>query len=245
MRVFTESMRSHAPRARSTGTSPPDWKAAARDRLDQGLAALGLDLPPDRRDALLRYVALVVRWNAAYNLTAVRDPVEMVRQHLLDSLAIVPPLVRRLPLANARIVDIGSGAGLPGLILAILFPEATIRSVEPVGKKAAFQRQVYMELALTNVEVIAARAESLRGEADLVVCRAFASLDGFVRAAAGFIGPATQLAAMKGRRAEVDAELPALGDRWLADVEPITVPQLDAQRHLVVLRPAGDALSRT
>lgn len=244
MQVFTESMRSHAPRAPSAGTAPAPWLAAARERLDHGLAALGLELPRDRRDALLRYVALVVRWNAAYNLTAVRDPVEMVRQHLLDSLAIAPPLLRRLPLAGARIVDVGSGAGLPGLVLAILFPEATIRSVEPVGKKAAFQRQVCMELALTNVEVIAARAESLQGEADLIVCRAFASLADFVRAAAGFIGPATRLAAMKGRRAEVDAELSALGDRWLADIEPITVPLLDAQRHLVVLRPAGDAPSR-
>ncbi len=167
-------------------------------RLREGAAELGLVLAEPVLRRLLEFVALLARWNAVYNLTAIRDPRDMLVQHLLDALSIVPPLRRRLDLDHSTIADVGSGAGLPGLPLAIVHPGARVVSIEPVGKKTAFQRQVCSELALTNVEVYTGRAESMTRAFDLVTCRAFASLADFVDAAARLAGPTTLLVAMKG-----------------------------------------------
>jgi 16S rRNA (guanine527-N7)-methyltransferase len=209
--------------------------------LAQGTAELGLGLAEPALRKLLDYLALMRKWNAVYNLTAVRDPAQMLVQHLLDALAILPALRARLDLDRATVADIGSGAGLPGLPLAIVHPGVRLVSIEPVGKKTAFQRQVCAELALTNVEIVTARAETLHRPMDLVLCRAFASLVDFIDAAAGLTGPATLLAAMKGTRREIDDELDALPPDCTAGVEPVRVPFLDAERHLVLIRrgPAG------
>lgn len=206
--------------------------------LRQGVDEIGLALDDMTRQRLLDYLALLRKWNAVYNLTAVRDPSQMLIQHLLDSLAVIPPLRRHVALDGARIADVGSGAGLPGIPLAIVHPEALILSIEPVGKKTAFQRQVCSELALANVNVYTGRAEGLSTPCDVVLCRAFASLADFVDVATGLTGPSTLLVAMKGQRHGIDAELAALGDGFTVEVEPLRVPFLAAERHLVLLRPA-------
>ena len=209
--------------------------------LRQGTAELGLVLDEPTLRQLLDYLALMRKWNAVYNLTAVRDPAQMLVQHLLDSLAIVPALRRRIDVARATIADVGSGAGLPGIPIAILHPTSRVLSIEPVGKKTAFQRQACAELALTNVEIFGGRAEDLVMPRDLVLCRAFASLADFVAAARGLVGDATLLVAMKGQRTEIDTELAAMPAGWSADVEPVRVPFLAAERHLVAMRRSPDA----
>jgi 16S rRNA (guanine527-N7)-methyltransferase len=213
-----------------------------RERLVAGLAELGLDA--SLADCLLDYLALLVKWNGVYNLTAVREPDAMLRQHLLDSLSVVAPLAARLPQRDGapggHIIDVGSGAGLPGIVLALAWPRANVVLVEPVGKKAAFLRQCQGELALTNLRVEATRAESLdapeAGQApDLVVCRAFASLADFAKAIDRLVGPRTVIAAMKG--AAPDAEIAALPAHWtVTEVLPLRVPELDAARHLVLMQ---------
>jgi 16S rRNA (guanine527-N7)-methyltransferase len=204
--------------------------------LAQGSVELGLSLDEATLRRLLDYLVLLRKWNSVYNLTSVRDPAQMLVQHLLDSLAVVPALRKRLDLDRATLADIGSGAGLPGLVIAILHPATLVVSIEPVGKKTAFQRQVCAELALTNVEVVTARAETLGRTVDLVLCRAFASLVDFVDAAVGLTGPDTLLAAMKGQRREIAEELEALPADCTTGIEPIRVPFLDAERHLVLIR---------
>jgi 16S rRNA (guanine527-N7)-methyltransferase len=223
---------------------PPEQHRAATGQADpldlaemlrQGVVRLGLVLDDPTLRKLLDYLGLLRKWNSVYNLTAVRDPAQMLVQHLLDSLAILPTLQRRLDLAHTTIADVGSGAGLPGIPLAIVQPTARVISIEPVGKKSAFQRQVCGELALANVEVYTGRAESIARPVDLVLCRAFASMADFVDAAAGLTGPATVLAAMKGQRAEIDAEIASLPPHYDVTVEPLQVPFLAAERHLVLL----------
>lgn len=223
--------------------------------LEAGLQAIGFDLPADRVEALKRFLDLLQRWNRVYNLTAVRDPQDMLVQHLLDALAIIPVLARlaqgqsvppkvgldgRTPvplevLAELHVADIGSGAGIPGLVLAIACPSVHLLSIEPVGKKCAFQQQVASELVLAHVTVKQARAEQVTAPCDWVMCRALTSLAEFIRISAGLLKPSSRLAALKGRRAEIDAELQALPEGWQAEVIPVKVPGLAAERHLVVL----------
>jgi len=211
-------------------------------RLAAGLAELGL--PEALADRLLDYLALLVKWNAVYNLTAVRDPQQMLTQHLLDSLSIVAPLAARLPTRDGapagRVVDVGSGAGLPGIVLALAWPHADILLVEPVGKKAAFLRQCQSELTLANLQVAGVRVEEL-GDGqrlptpDLVVCRAFASLADYVASIERLAGPSTVVAAMKG--AMPADEIAALPPAWeLSTALPLQVPGMDAARHLLLLR---------
>jgi len=248
-----------------------------RDTLESalraGLAALDLQLPDAAVGKLLDYLALLAKWNAVYNLTAVREPRAMLIQHLLDSLAIVTPLAERgaaarsaasradandsaasptpaSPSAAGRspfdcVVDVGSGGGLPGIVLAIVWPRTRIHLVEPVGKKAAFLRQCAMELALAHVEIHATHVETLRpGPAlspDLILCRAFASLSDFASGVDALVGPTTIVAAMKG--AVPHDEMAALGGGWsVAEILPLAVPLLDAERHLLLLerRTGGD-----
>jgi 16S rRNA (guanine527-N7)-methyltransferase len=228
------------PDARGRGAATADDRPDLQSLLARGLAELHLapDEPTCRR--LLDYLALMHKWNAVYNLTAIRNSRDMLVQHLLDALAIIAPVQRRMSLERATIADVGSGAGLPGLPLAILHPGAHLVSIEPVGKKSAFQRQVCSELALTNIEVLAERAETVARPCDLVTCRAFATLADFVDVAAGLTGPRTLLAAMKGQRTALDAEIAALPPDCVVQVDPLKVPFLDAERHLVTIRRTRD-----
>jgi 16S rRNA (guanine527-N7)-methyltransferase len=207
------------------------------DDLRSGLDTLDLPLTDEAVARLLAYLGLLAKWNAVYNLTAVRDPHAMLVQHVLDSLAVVRPLRAALDLDHARIADVGSGAGLPGLLFAIVCPAAQVLSIEPVGKKTAFQKQVAAELALTNVEILTSRAEAVNRPTDLVVSRAFAALADFLSASSGLIGPDTLVAALKGQRAGIEAECTALPPGWQVEITPVTVPSLAAQRHLVLMRP--------
>ncbi len=208
------------------------------DLLHEGAKALGLELDSGCEGRLLAYLKLMIKWNAVFNLPAIRDPRQMLIQHLLDSLSVIPVLRRHLDLDHAQLADVGSGAGLPGLPIAMVCPSARLVSVEPVGKKAAFQRQVCAEFALTNVEIVAGRVESLDRPVDLVTCRAFASLADFAKGSSGLIRPGTVLAALKGQGAEIDVECKALPPECQIEIEPLHVPYLPAQRHLVLIRNA-------
>ena len=212
--------------------------AALRARLTQIAGELDLELSSHQRDALLRYLDLLVRWNATYNLTAVRKPSDMLTQHLADCLAIVAPLRRVLgePL-QARILDVGSGAGLPGVVLAIVAPQASLLCLDKVGKKAAFVRHVGAELALGNLQAQHTRVEALdAGTFDAIVSRAFASLADFVALTAPQLRSNGVWLAMKGKRSETELlAVPAYATVF--HVEPLQVPGLaDAQRCLVWIR---------
>lgn len=193
--------------------------------LDRGLGELALDLPRGAPERLLDYMALLVKWNRTYNLTAIRDPLAMVGQHLLDSLAVLP----HLPLAaNARLADAGSGAGLPGIPLAIARPDWRVTLAEASQKKAAFLRQAAIELHLSNVEVHEGRVEAWRPQPlfEVVISRAFAALADFIAACRHLLAPAGALAAMTGAAPATLANQCRL--------IPLRVPLLDAQRHLVL-----------
>lgn len=231
----------HSARCATAATDAAAERGALRLRLHAGMAELDLDTAPAER--LLDYLALLVKWNRVYNLTAIRDPLAMLRQHLLDSLSIVPPLAARLPAregARWRIVDVGSGAGLPGVVLALAWPQAELLLVEPVDKKAAFLRQCQAELALTNLKIAATRVEALgaagpAGPFDLIVCRAFASLADYANAVEPIAGADTLVAAMKGTLAP--DELAALPPGWsIVETLQLRVPELAAARHLVLMR---------
>lgn len=208
-------------------------------QLAEALEQLGLALGAPAQGLLLDYLELVVRWNRSFNLTAIRDPAAMVAAHLADSLSLVP-LLDALP-PGALLVDVGSGAGLPGIPIGIARPDLRIDLVEPVGKKAAFLRQCRAELGLANIQVHEARVEqlSLDAEPAVITSRAFASLADFAAGVAGIAGPGTRILAMKGARP--DAEIEELGARalpWRASrIETLEVPGLDAQRCVVVLEP--------
>jgi 16S rRNA (guanine527-N7)-methyltransferase len=205
-----------------------------RQRLVDGLAALPLDLPADRLDRLLAYVALLARWNAAYNLSAVRDPAEMVTRHLLDSLAILPQV------RGATLADLGAGAGLPGIPLAIADPARAVTLVDSNGKKARFLRAAVRELGLANVRVVEDRVENVRGQFDCVTARAFASLADMLAWGGHLLAPGGTWLALKGRRP--DDELASVPPAFaVRDVVALAVPGLDAARHVVIIRHAGDA----
>ncbi|OHC65989.1 MAG: 16S rRNA (guanine(527)-N(7))-methyltransferase [Rhodocyclales bacterium GWA2_65_20] len=205
--------------------------------LREGLTGLGLDLPAAVQARLLAYVALLKKWNATYNLTAIRDEAEMVTQHLLDSLSVLPAL-QELALAGRRWADIGSGAGLPGIPLAIVRPDLDMTLVETVAKKSAFQRQAKIELGLANLTVVNRRVEELPGGGfDAVISRAFAELADFVRLAGHLPAPDGRLYAMKGLLP--DDEISRLPQAWaVVDCIRLSVPGLDAQRHLIILERA-------
>jgi len=208
------------------------------DRLNAGLDALGLALSPEQRGQLLDYLALIQKWNQVYNLTAVRDPGEMLAYHLLDSLAVVGPLRRHTAGRATRLLDVGSGAGLPGVVLAICCPELRVDCVDTVGKKAAFIQQVAVTLKLPQLRGLHGRVEKLAGPYDLICSRAFASLHDFVTWSAGALAEQGVWMAMKGKHpAEEIAALPP--EAAVFHVEPLQVPGLDAERCLVWLKKAG------
>jgi 16S rRNA (guanine527-N7)-methyltransferase len=194
--------------------------------LDRGLDEMALALSAGARERLLEYVALLVKWNRTYSLTAIRDPLAMVAHHLLDSLSVLP----HLPLAGeaVRLADAGSGAGLPGIPLAIARPGWRIALAESSQKKCAFLRQAVIELALGNVEVHEGRVEAWRPEPlfDVVISRAFAALEAFIAACRHLVAPGGMLAAMRG------AAPPVLDQK--CSLIKLRVPLLNAQRHLVL-----------
>lgn len=204
--------------------------------LEAGLAQLGIELAPAQVGQLLAYLALLAHWNTVHNLTAVRDPAQMVPRHLLDSLAVLPWV------QGDTLCDLGSGAGLPGIPLAIAAPRRRTWLVESTGKKARFLELVARELGLANVQVVAERAESARvpQRVDTVTARALAALPEIVRYAGRWLAPGGRLLALKGPGyAEELAGLPA---GWEVEATPrLTVPGLDADRFLVVVKRAGSA----
>ena len=204
--------------------------------LKSGATELGLSLSDAQFELLLGYLALIQKWNKVYNLTAVRDPQDMLTHHLLDSLTAVAPLVRHTGGRAAKVLDVGSGGGLPGLGLAICRPELEVSCVDTVGKKAAFIQQVAASLKLPNLRGIHARVESLSGPFDVICSRAFASLPDFARWSRAALAPQGVWMAMKAKhpQAEIDA-LPA--DVQVFHVEPLAVPGLDAERCMVWMRP--------
>ena len=206
-----------------------DLPAAARNDLDAGLQAL--QLSPDLAEPLARYLALLLRWNATYNLTAIRDPRDMVTKHLLDSLAMVP-FVASVP----TLADLGTGAGLPGIPLAIAVPDLRVTLVESNGKKARFMREAVRTLGLTHADVAESRIEALDrpGAFMAITARALATLPQILALGGHLLAPDGVLLAMKGARP--DDEIAALPPGWaLRDIHPLAVPGLGAERHLVTV----------
>jgi 16S rRNA (guanine527-N7)-methyltransferase len=208
---------------------------ARDDALARGIAALGLALPDHAEHAIRAYLALLSKWNRTYNLTAIRDPAQMVVQHALDALAVLPHLPDR---AGLRVLDVGTGGGIPGILFAIAKPHWHLTLLDVIQKKAAFLTQAAIELKLANVEVAISRVEHYAPAAPyaIVVSRAFADLATFVDGSAHLLAPGGQWFAMKGVRP--DAEIAALPPtvRVRSSV-PLTVPGLDAARHLIQLEP--------
>jgi 16S rRNA (guanine527-N7)-methyltransferase len=242
--------------------------AALKPVLEAGLRELGLSLSDAQVDQLLAYQDLIAKWNKVYNLTAVRDPQEMLTHHLLDSLAAIPPLLRQTsgqpgfaagppqgetapsggsdPRSGGawgrRLLDVGSGGGLPGVVIAITCPQIQVHCVDTVLKKATFIQQVAASLKLPNLRGIHARVESLKAEEgrgyDVVCSRAFASLVDFTTWSRAALKPGAVWMAMKGKHpADELAALPA--DVSVFHVEQLKVPGLDAERCIVWLRPAA------
>jgi 16S rRNA (guanine527-N7)-methyltransferase len=208
--------------------------------LKSGAAELGLSLTNTQFEQLLGYLALIQKWNKVYNLTAVRDPQEMLTHHLLDSLTAVAPLVRHTQGQPAKVLDVGSGGGLPGIVLAICRPELDVSCVDTVGKKAAFIQQVAATLKLPNLRGIHARVETLSGPFDVICCRAFASLPDFVNWSRNALAEQGVWMAMKGKHPQAEIEgLPA--DVQVFHVEPLAVPGLDVERCMVWMRPTQPA----
>lgn len=197
-------------------------------QLAQGVTELGVALPAGAQERLLRYLALLQKWNRVYNLTAVREPQRMVSEHLLDCLAVTPYV------GENRILDVGSGAGLPGIPLALALPDARVTVLDSNHKKAAFLQQAVTELKLGNVAVACERVENWKPAArfEVVISRAFSDLGEFVALAGRHVAAGGRLAAMKG--VHPYDEIAQLPKGWrVRETLPLTVPGLRAQRHLV------------
>jgi 16S rRNA (guanine527-N7)-methyltransferase len=203
------------------------------DQLESGLAEMGLELGQPRQQTLLEYLALLMKWNSSYNLTAIRDPEEMVARQLLDSLSILP-LVQ-----GGRILDVGTGAGLPGIPLAICMPDADFTLLDSNGKKTRFVRQAKLELGLNNLEVEQMRVEQLAAAQgfDTITCRAFAALPKIVALTSGLLAPRGILLAMKGTVPEEEvAGLRRSGSE--VEIVRLQVPR-SGERHAIILRQPG------
>lgn len=201
--------------------------------LAEGIAALGADVAEQARQGLLDYLDLIGKWNKAYNLTAVRDPAKMLTHHLLDSLAVLPHV------RGDRVLDVGSGAGLPGIPLALARPDWHITLLDASHKKTVFLRQAVIELKLDNVDVVCARVESWSAEArfDTVVSRAFSDLAEYLSLAGRWCEPTGTVLAMKGVYPHEElAQVPA--SFLLREVVALQVPGLAAERHVALLEPA-------
>jgi 16S rRNA (guanine527-N7)-methyltransferase len=217
--------------------TPAPFDPSLRKSLDDGLRTLALD--PALSAPLLDYLALLLRWNKTYNLTAVRDPQEMVSKHLLDSLA-MHPFVDDIAVRGGSLADLGTGAGLPGIPLSIVKPGLRVTLVESAGKKARFMREAIRQLGLRDARVAESRIEAVAepGAYDAITARALATLPLIIELGGHLLKPDGCLLAMKGvYPADEIAALPA---GWaVRDVHPLTVPGLDAERHLVVVGRTG------
>lgn len=218
--------------SQSSLTDTPLAKTLQND-ICQGAKSLSLDLSETQADLLTRYVLLLDKWNKAYNLTAIRNPREMVFRHIIDSLSIVPHI------SGGTILDVGSGPGLPGVVLAIMYPGKKFTTLDSNGKKTRFMLQAKLDLQLSNLEVANARVESFetREPFDAITSRAFSSLVNMVDGTKHLLSPSGVYLAMKGLYPE--EELKELMDRHeieLVGCEPLNVPGTEGDRHLVILR---------
>jgi 16S rRNA (guanine527-N7)-methyltransferase len=205
--------------------------------LRAGVEALGLALSDAQIKHLLDYAALIQKWNKVYNLTALRDPADMLTHHLLDSLTAVLPLTRHTQGRPIKVLDVGSGGGLPGVVLAICMPELQVTCVDTVAKKAAFVQQVAVSLRLSNLRGLHARVESLTDPYQVICSRAFASLHDFVTWSCSALAEGGVWMAMKGKHPQVEiGALPA--DVKVFHVEPLTVPGLDVERCMIWMKSA-------
>lgn len=222
-----------------------DSTASAATAISQAASQMGVDLTPAQLEQLQRYLALVQKWNKVYNLTALRDPADMLTHHLFDSLSAIAPLQRQLaqmgvPVTGAKLLDVGSGAGLPGVVMAICCPGLSVSCVDTVGKKAAFVQQVALELRLPNLRGVHARVESLTDKFEIISSRAFASLVDFTTWSRAALAEGGVWLAMKGKHpADEIAALPT--DVAVFHVEQLTVPALDAERCIVWLNKSAPA----
>jgi len=199
-----------------------------QQKLETGIRQLGLDLPAEVTEKLLAYLALLAKWNKVHNLTAVRDPEDMVTLHLLDSLSVLPHV------PSGSLLDVGSGAGLPGIVLAICRPDLQVTTIDAVQKKASFMRQAKAELQIENLKVVAGRVEQFEPEApfDTVISRAFSEIALFVKLTRHLMAEDGLWLAMKGQMPQEELGAVALKP---AKIMSLIVPGLDAQRHLVFL----------
>lgn len=201
------------------------------NQLAKGIQQLALTVSPAQQQLLLDYVALLVKWNKAYNLTAVRDPHEMVIRHLLDSLTILPYV------KEGELLDVGTGAGIPGIILAICRPNQAFTLLDSNGKKTRFVRQAALELKLPNVTVVQERVEKYGKSVAQICCRAFAPLADIIKLCGGLLEPNGQILAMKAHDEPQDLPL-----GWQQSTIDLTVPGLDEKRRLIVLTRQGEKL---
>lgn len=202
--------------------------------LAEGLSRLKLVLDADAQEKLLAYLALVTKWNKVYNLTAVREPEKMLTHHLLDCLAVVPHVH-----AARSILDVGSGAGLPGIPLALALPQTRVTLLDSNQKKAAFLQQAVIELTLANIAVVCKRVDQWQSaqKFDVVISRAFSELPEFAALAGPLVVSGGMLVAMKGVRPREEITRLA-GEFKLSKITPLAIPGLDAERHLVFLQAA-------
>jgi len=201
-----------------------------RQALATGIAAMNLQIPEEKQKALLAYITLLNRWNKTYNLTAVRDQAEMIPRHLLDSLSVSAYL------QGARVLDVGTGPGLPGIPLAIIHPNIQFTLLDSNGKKIRFVRQAVLELGLKNVQIVQVRVESYKPAHlfDTVVTRAFAALSKILDLTSHLLSPTGRLLAMKSRQTQDELEASELGGR-LIEVITLQVPQLEGERYAVLI----------
>ncbi len=202
------------------------------ERLDQGLAELAIDLSGAQKDRLLRLVALLARWNSRFNLTAVRDPLDMIGRHLLDSLAVLPYL------DGPRALDLGCGPGFPGLPLAIASATTDFTLLDSNGKKTRFAQQAVIELSLKNVRVVRARIQEYRVTQgfDTITARAFASLSDILALARPLLRRDGRLLALKGQRPDQELQASEIAASRTRVIR-LRVPQVEKERHLVIVRP--------
>ncbi len=207
-------------------------RVAIADVLKQGVNSLKLGLGDDQVEKLLDYLALLNKWNSVYNLTSVRDPMQMVTLHVLDSLAAVPAFA-----GAQNVLDVGAGGGLPGMVLAISRPDMKVSMIDTVHKKTAFLNQVKAELGLANVTVYTKRVEQLEVKTrfDVITSRAFADLSDFVNWSGHLLQEGGRFIALKGTAPAEERE--RLPEPWkVQKLEPLEVPGLDAERHLVFIQ---------
>lgn len=230
--IAAKRLQSESPRP--AGVAPLDAAAIAA-----AATRLGVALTDSQSDLLAQYAALLLRWNHVHNLTAIDSPAQLLTHHMLDSLAILPEIQRRIMRRSMRLLDVGAGGGLPGIPLAIAAPELQVTLIDKVQKKVAFLTQVKLELGLHNIAPLHGRVETLQPPPfEVIVARAFASLEDFVGLTRHLLAPHGWWFAMKGTvpGAELVALKLAAPDVRLVDIVPLQVPGLQAERHLIVMQ---------